>query len=190
METFPALLALCARNSSVTGEFPPQRPVVRNFGVFSDLRMNKRLSNQKSWGWWFKTPSRSLWRQKGPVTQKMFPFDDVVMWHICVHFLIASGGQFGIREHKASGLVSDMDVGAQDGRNGLGHWVIGNAIQREPIDHLTSKPDSWSCHLNYKTLSLYNCFSDITLKWHTSNLMMTFCWFTNNHRDNYPIIKG
>ena len=26
-----------------------------------DLRMNKRLSKQ-SWGWWFETPSRSLWR--------------------------------------------------------------------------------------------------------------------------------
>ena len=28
---------------------------------FSDLRLNKRLSKQ-SWGWWFETPSRSLWR--------------------------------------------------------------------------------------------------------------------------------
>ena len=26
METFPALLALCAGNSPVTGEFPAQRP--------------------------------------------------------------------------------------------------------------------------------------------------------------------
>ena len=26
-----------------------------------DLRLNKRLSKQ-SWGWWFETPSRSLWR--------------------------------------------------------------------------------------------------------------------------------
>ena len=28
---------------------------------FFDLRLNKRLSKQ-SWGWWFETPSRSLWR--------------------------------------------------------------------------------------------------------------------------------
>ena len=34
METFSALLALCAGNSSVTGEFPSQRPVVRSFDVF------------------------------------------------------------------------------------------------------------------------------------------------------------
>ena len=44
-----------------TGEFPSQRPVKRSFGVFSDLRLNKRLSNQ-SWGWWFETLSRPLWR--------------------------------------------------------------------------------------------------------------------------------
>ena len=61
IETFSALLALCARNSPVTGEFPPQRPVMRSFDVFFDLRPNKRLSKQ-SWGWCFQTPSCSLWR--------------------------------------------------------------------------------------------------------------------------------
>ena len=54
------LLALCAGNSQVTGEFPPRRPVTRSLGVFFDLRLNKRLSKQ-SWGWWFETPSRWLW---------------------------------------------------------------------------------------------------------------------------------
>ena len=61
METFCALLALCAGNSPVTGEFPAQGPVTRNFDVFFDLRLNKRLSKQ-SGGWWFEMPSRSLWR--------------------------------------------------------------------------------------------------------------------------------
>ena len=61
METFSALLALGAGNSPVTGEFPAQRPVTRSFGVFFDLRPNKRLSKQW-WGWWFETPSRPLWR--------------------------------------------------------------------------------------------------------------------------------
>ena len=61
METFSALLALCAGKSSVTSEFPTQRPVTRSFDVFFDLRLNKRLSKQ-SWSWWFETPSRSLWR--------------------------------------------------------------------------------------------------------------------------------
>ena len=48
----------------VTGprEFLTQRPVTRNFDVFFDLRLNKRLSKQP-WGCWFETPSWSLWRQ-------------------------------------------------------------------------------------------------------------------------------
>ena len=61
METFSALLALCAGNAPVTGWFPSQRPVTRNFDVFFDLRLNEWLSKQ-SWGWWFETPSGSLWR--------------------------------------------------------------------------------------------------------------------------------
>ena len=44
METFSALLALCAGNSPVTGEFPAQRPVTRSFDILFDLRLNKRLS--------------------------------------------------------------------------------------------------------------------------------------------------
>ena len=32
-----------------------------SFGVFFDLRLNKR-SNKQSWGSWFETPSCSLWR--------------------------------------------------------------------------------------------------------------------------------
>ena len=38
METFSALLAICAGNSPVSGEFPAQRPVTRSFGVFFDVR--------------------------------------------------------------------------------------------------------------------------------------------------------
>ena len=34
METLPALLAICAGNSLVSGEFPAQRPVTRSFDVF------------------------------------------------------------------------------------------------------------------------------------------------------------
>ena len=46
METFSALLALCAGNSPVSGEFSSQRPVTRNFDVLFDVRPNKRLSKQ------------------------------------------------------------------------------------------------------------------------------------------------
>ena len=49
------------------GEFPAQRPVTRSFDVFFDLRLNKRLSKQP-WGWWFETPSWSLWRHRYGIT--------------------------------------------------------------------------------------------------------------------------
>ena len=61
METFSALLAICAGNSPGPGEFPTQRLVTRSFDVFFDLRPNKRSSKQ-SWDWWFGTLSRPLWR--------------------------------------------------------------------------------------------------------------------------------
>ena len=61
METFSALLAICAGNSPVSCEFRAQRPVTRGFDAFFDLPQNKRLSKQ-SLGWWFETPSHPLWR--------------------------------------------------------------------------------------------------------------------------------
>ena len=61
METFSALLALCAGNSPVTGEIPSQRRVTRSFDIFVDLHLNKRLSKQ-SWCWWSETPTHPLWR--------------------------------------------------------------------------------------------------------------------------------
>ena len=61
METVSALLALCAGNSPVTGEFPAQRPVTRSYDAFFDLRLNKGLSKQL-WGWWLETPTGPLRR--------------------------------------------------------------------------------------------------------------------------------
>ena len=66
MERFSALLAICAGNSPVSGEFPVQRPVTRGFDVFFDLRLNERLSKH-SWGWWLETLSRPLWRHSNVV---------------------------------------------------------------------------------------------------------------------------
>ena len=63
IETFSALLALCAENSPATGEFPSQRPVTRSFDAPFMCALNKRLSKQ-SWGWWFETQTRSLWRYR------------------------------------------------------------------------------------------------------------------------------
>ena len=70
METFSALLAICAGNSPVPGEFPTQRPVTRSFDVYFDLRLNKRLSKQ-SWGWWLETLLCPLWRYSYDIWSKL-----------------------------------------------------------------------------------------------------------------------
>ena len=70
METFSALLAICAGNPPVPGEFPAQRPVTRSFDVFFDLHLNKRLS-KLSRGCWFETLSHSLWCHRNELTLYM-----------------------------------------------------------------------------------------------------------------------
>ena len=83
IETFSALLALCVGNSPVTGEFPTQMPVTRSFDVFFHLCLNKRLSKQ-SWGWWFETPSRPLWRHRKVRRQAQ---KNQYLSHIILHFM-------------------------------------------------------------------------------------------------------
>ena len=86
METFSVLLAICARNSPVPGEFLTQRPVTRSFDVFFDLRPNKRLCKHW-WGWWFKTPSRPLWRHCNDKEASTVEF---MMDKILYYFVFAS----------------------------------------------------------------------------------------------------
>ena len=62
MEAFSALLSLCAGNSPATVNSPHRGQWRGTLMFFFDLRRNKRFSKQP-WGWWFKTPSWSLWRQ-------------------------------------------------------------------------------------------------------------------------------
>ena len=50
---------------------PAQRPVTRSFDIFFHLRLNKRLSKQ-SWGWWFETLSRLLWRHSKALWMHVF----------------------------------------------------------------------------------------------------------------------
>ena len=83
MEKFSEfLLAICAGNSPVPGEFPAQRPVTRSFDVFFDLRLDKRLSKQL-WGWWFETLSCPLWRHCNASTEWWSFFRQ----HLKMHFL-------------------------------------------------------------------------------------------------------
>ena len=64
METFSALLAICAGNSPHKGQW---RGALMFFlpylMLFFYLRLNKRLSKQW-WGWWFETLSCPLWRHR------------------------------------------------------------------------------------------------------------------------------
>ena len=44
METFSALLALCAGNSLVTREFHSQKPVTRSFDVIFDMCLEQTIA--------------------------------------------------------------------------------------------------------------------------------------------------
>ena len=99
METFSALLAICADNSPVSGEFPAQRPETRSFDVFFDLCPNKRWSKQ-SWGWWFDTPSGSLWRHSNVC--------------VCLSFnVVFVGSDNGLRRPKGDTNIDSSSVSPQ-----------------------------------------------------------------------------
>ena len=80
METFSALLALCAGNSPVTSEFSLQKPVTRSFDVFFDLCLNKQLSKQ-SRRRWLEMPSCSLWSHCNPWVTACYAVSISVSWH-------------------------------------------------------------------------------------------------------------
>ena len=94
METFSALLALCAGNWPVTGEFPTQRPVTRSFFY---LRRKQRLGKQLRRRW-LETPPRSLWRHCNGIKVQMILALINVAWIYdtwngrCVNFSQCNGG--------------------------------------------------------------------------------------------------
>ena len=66
----------------------PQRPVTGSFDVFFDVRLNKLLSKQ-SWGWWFETLSRPLWRHRNV----SFTETETSLWRNC-HYLLRGNFSF------------------------------------------------------------------------------------------------
>ena len=115
METFSALLTICAGNSPVTGEFPAQRPVTRSFDVFFDLRLTERLSKQ-SWGWWFETPSYPLCRHSnGRQKHGLEYYVLVVIGLFYVKFILATR----IFHRGVPGFALRMNVPAVFGARGL-----------------------------------------------------------------------
>ena len=124
IETFSALQALCVGNSPVTDEFPTQRSVRQSLDVFFDLCLSKRLSKQL-WGWWFETPSGSLWRHCNGVsvvgleiivkalgTLIMLTSVKNIVWHTiftykdkCVILIINNCQQGWIRKYRANWII-------------------------------------------------------------------------------------
>ena len=61
MDTFSALLTICAGKFTGDRWIAPSKPIdAYLWCIFLICALNKRLSKQ-SRGWWFETPSRSLW---------------------------------------------------------------------------------------------------------------------------------
>ena len=86
METFSALLPICAGNSPVPGEFPTQRPVTLSFGVYFDLRPNK---------WWVNN------REAGDLRRHRHHYEVIVMK--------STDSQFGITAPLIGGFLAPMD---------------------------------------------------------------------------------
>ena len=127
METFSALLAICAGNSPVPGEFPSQRPVTQSFDVFFDLRLNKRLS-KKSWGWWFETPSCPLWRHSNEKIAFRI-FATTLQWRqnerdcVSIAYSIVCSGT-DQRKHQSSASLAFV--------RGIHHWTV-NSPHKGPL---------------------------------------------------------
>ena len=132
METFAALLAICAGNSPVPGEFPTQRPVTRSFDVFFDLHPNKRLSKQW-WGWWFETLSCPLWRHRNETSPS---------WHGYKHRTCHSQHILRVDSRFAS---SQWETASQS--NTVSHWLSANL--ESDTHRLSNNPVFLSINTNF-----------------------------------------
>ena len=150
MEKFSALLAFCAGNSPIPGEFPAQRPVTRNFDVFFDLRLNKRLS-KLSWSWWSETPSSSLWPHRNDLT----PLGELKQ------DLLSGNAQFGSKS--AFFVPCDLEI-----------WWMTLKNNRAPLLYYIKLCASFKSHMWFQTgvtvrkrlirIQIDNFLSHMTLK--------------------------
>ena len=176
MKAFSALLALCAGNSPVTGEFPPQRPVTLSFDVFCHLCPNKRLSKQPC-GWWFETPSRSLWRHRNVYTWLKVP---LVPWdyHTDCNSLRPSGAIW--QEIYGSTLLQVMAYGLTVPTHYLNRrWLIINGVlwhspktNFRGSDQNRNSRNKWTCTLGMPHSSELN--HDDVIKWTHSSRYWPF----------------
>ena len=134
METFSALLALSAGNSSATGEIPSQRPVTRSFDVFFDLRLDKRLSKQ--WRrWWFDTPSFLLWRHCNGLDTSQVPL--LYIYVNKTHLSLYSDVSYKFVAHKGSvSKLTYLNLRIPLGSNGANIFLLTKCRHQRWLNRL------------------------------------------------------
>ena len=164
METFSALLAFCAGNSPVPGEFPAQSPVTRSFEVFFDLRPNKRL-NKQSWGWWFETPSRPLWRHSNDFAWLCFV---VVIWMMDSWDLFTYG-------HVLLWLY--------------GWWINGTSSPMV-FNSLVTGKCSWNPRLVFLNVYQHGGLEHFLCNYPQVNALRLYLWQVNINSNNGLVLSG
>ena len=96
-------------NSPVIGGFPWQRPVTRSFDVFFDQRLNKRLS-KRSWGWWFETLTRPLWRHCNVKSYNTMPEDQSALRGFGVKYYVSNDKLHNMYYQRRPKKLWDIDL--------------------------------------------------------------------------------
>ena len=143
--------------------WPAKRSVTRSFDVFFDLRLNKPLSKQ-SWGWWFVTPSRSLWRhcnvhfRWGPASDHSLDLDDKILRYlytprVCLDDNLPHSGSYDLRLCRGTSLTHwDQDKIAVISEMTFSNtFSWGNMYESRSRFH-------WSLFLVYTLRIFQHCF--------------------------------
>ena len=145
-----------------------KKTVTRNFDVFFDLRPKKLLSKQ-SWGWWFETPSRPLWRHRN------VPF---LMRQSCKFWSNCSLPKYQNIQQRANCMHITSHVRSHHKAMILISWHKSIAIWYN-APHITLCK---SVHYEYESIVLMNFWSD-----KTSTVQQTpypWDWFTSRKDTN------
>ena len=157
METFSALLAICAGNSPLPVN-SPYKGQWRGALMFSLICLNKRLSKQL-WGWWFETLSRPLWRHRSD--KHVPPLITRLLW--CLSHVGVRWATSGIEGHGnwANGSLRLLRsslllfiVGGDPRGPSMGEWcqkyVMGIVVERR-------RDRQWDLHAHIIILVIEQC---------------------------------
>ena len=157
MEAFSALLAFCALNSPVTGEFP-HKGQWRGALMFS-LICTYTEGEQTMETWWFETPSRSLWRHVND------------LWNLStssvISFSVTSSAQPKVAKCESKVVVSIN----QSHKSHNAAFLLQNDALREICLMHCGVCDMYLAARLESRLSK----TDISLKWHGGLSMISTC---------------